>query len=83
MASNTAGQAIFYTNNDRNVNFNGNVVVDALCITDSIYGTNNATVGGTLNVTGAANFAINSSTYNGDNRLKVAHSLTNSTSQWI
>ena len=62
IASNTAGQEIFYTNNDRNVNFKGNVVVDALCTTDSIQCTNNATVGGTLNVTGIASFAIDSST---------------------
>ncbi len=60
------------------MNFKGNVVVDALCTTDSIQCTNNAIVGGTLNVTGAASFATDSLTYNGNDRLEVAHSLTNS-----
>ena len=48
IAMNTAGQEIFYTNNERAVNFRGAAVIDGICAPNSIECTNNATFGGIL-----------------------------------
>ena len=50
IAMNTANQEILYTDNARNTNFRGNVVIDGICAPASIQCTNGATVGGTLTV---------------------------------
>ena len=68
-------QEIFYTDNARNTNFRGNVVIDALCAPDSLQCTNNAAVGGALTV-------AQNSTFSGDitvsgSRANVIAALVN------
>ena len=46
IAMNTGGQEIFWTDNTRNINFRGNVVIDAICAPNSIECTNTATFNG-------------------------------------
>ena len=52
IAMNTSGQEIFYTDNTRNVNFRGNVLIDGICQPGSIDCINGASVGGALTTTG-------------------------------
>ena len=54
IAMNTLSQEIFYTDNSKNVNFNNNVVIDGICAPASLLCTNDATIGGAINVSGTA-----------------------------